>query len=199
MTYQLKIQLDASKPEIWRRILVSGGTTLFELHHIIQIAMEWTNSHLYEFALSSQRFGTKYDDDEEFYDEHFTDAQEVTIDGLGLRSKSKLNYLYDFGDYWKHTITVEKTGDPDSKTKLPLCLDGERHCPPEDCGGIYGYYDMLKVLQTEDHPEREEYLEWLGEDFDPTHFDITMVNKQLKNLDQYISEFLDENELNNRP
>lgn len=193
-TYQLKIQLDASKPEVWRRVLVSDETTLFELHHVIQIAMGWTNSHLYEFDVHSQKYGTRYDGNEEFYGDNFTDAFEVSIGDLGLKAKSKFTYLYDFGDSWRHTIAVEKVCAPESKVKLPLCLDGEQHCPPEDCGGIYGYYDMLETIQTENHPERDEYLEWLGEDFDPTIFNKTDVNKQFNKFDKYMSQLLDDSE-----
>ncbi|MEP6647494.1 MAG: plasmid pRiA4b ORF-3 family protein [Saprospiraceae bacterium] len=182
--HQLTIRLERSNPEIWRRIQVRSNITLFDLHHIIQIVMGWTNSHLYEFRIGKKRFGTHYDDeyDEEFYGDNFQDASEVTLTDLKIKRGNKILYLYDFGDYWEHLISVDKVEKyADSTIQLPVCTEGEMNCPPEDCGGIHGFYNMLQILNTIRHPERREIIEWYGKVFNPNHFDIRKVNKQFRN------------------
>jgi len=92
---------------------------------------------------------------------------------------SKMIYTYDYGDNWEHELVLEKIMDYEGG-QLPVCLEGALACPPEDCGGIWGYYEMLEVLENPDHPEYEEMREWMGEDFDPEKFDLDKVNRQLR-------------------
>ncbi len=95
----------------------------------------------------------------------------------------KFAYLYDFGDNWVHSIIVEKILDEKEAGGAPVCLAGERACPPEDCGSVEGYYELLKIQKNKKHPRyREMIAEWLGEDFDFEVFDIKMVNKELKTI-----------------
>ncbi len=102
------------------------------------------------------------------------------INKLIKSEKQKINYFYDFGDNWKHTIIVEKILEKEEGKKYPVCIKGERACPPEDCSGAYGYEEMLEIMKDKNHPEYEEKIvEWLGEDFDPEEFNLDVINKRL--------------------
>lgn len=163
--YQLKLTLKGIRPPIWRRILVPANTTLSQLHGIIQVCMGWENYHL---------FG--YDIYQETYDDE-TGGLSKRLGKLALGVKSKFNYTYDFGDNWEHEILVEKITPKASGSHYPVCLAGKRACPPEDCGGAWGYQSLLEALGDESNPEHEDMLEWVGEFFHPEIFDIDGVNE----------------------
>ena len=179
--YQLKITLRGSKPPIWRRITVASTMTLGDLHNVIQTAMGWSNSHLHDF----------YDETGQNYSMDMEDVFGDCSDGISENSvrlcellteeKQKLFYTYDFGDSWEHVVLLEKISDSKEKAPAPRCLKGKNACPPEDCGGIYGFYEMQEVLKDPDHPECEDIIEWLGGEFDPAEFDIAHVNALLAN------------------
>jgi hypothetical protein len=175
--YQLKVTLDDSKPPIWRRVLVSEKVTLYELHQIIQIVMGWTNSHLHMFLLGEQIYGDPADD--EFGDLGTKNETRYRLNQLGLHEKSKFSYEYDFGDSWDHTILVEKILPEEKGARYPVCVKGKRACPPEDVGGVWGYDDFLQAVTDPEHEEHDEYLEWIGDDFDPEAFDLDEVNEVL--------------------
>jgi hypothetical protein len=177
--YQLKVTLRGSKPPIWRRVLVPGHITLGQLHHVIQIAMGWINYHLHQFTVGEQCYS-----DPSFgldtsggwvYSEH-----RITLMRLVPGEKFKFRYEYDFGDSWLHDILVEKILPPDPAQELPVCVKGVRACPPEDVGGIWGYYRFLEVLQDPDHPEHDDYQEWVGGVWDAEAFDLNKVNERLR-------------------
>lgn len=191
---QLKITLESTEPPIWRRVLVEKQITFFELHNIIQIAMGWENYHMFEFTFNKQRIGEPDDefDDLDFGSNKVMDAAEVTLESIVTNTKGKISYVYDFGDNWSHKILVEKFLPRDNKISYPICTDGELNCPPEDCGGIPGFYDLLEVIGNKKHPERKAMLDWLGGSYDPAYFDKDEVNEEMKNLDQYISEWTDD-------
>jgi hypothetical protein len=185
---QFKITLLGTKPPIWRRVLVDKSTTFEHLHHIFQLSMGWTNSHLHEFEINGYRIAEPNKDlDEEFGDKSI-DASTVTLDSIITDTKEKFKYTYDFGDSWEHQIVVEKFLPRDTKTKYPICIDGKLNCPPEDCGGIGGFYELLDIINNKRHPEREEMLEWLGGQYDAEYFDKDEINQQLASLDNYIKE-----------
>jgi hypothetical protein len=98
-----------------------------------------------------------------------------------LRSEGqKFDYIYDFGDCWEHSIVIEKIMDKDSAVKYPVCVDGRRACPPEDCGSVYGYYNLMKIKKNKKHPDYKSLIvEWLGEDYDPELFVVEWVNARL--------------------
>lgn len=173
-SYQIKVALDDSKPPIWRRLLVSGDTRLSELHGIIQIAMGWTDSHLHQFISGGVFYGMP---DDEFDTE---DETRYRLSNLLSAEKQKIKYEYDFGDSWIHTITLEKILPVDDSIGLPRCTAGKRAAPPEDCGGVWGYRDLLDILSDPEHPQYEEMLDWLGVDeFDPNHLDLKKINDEL--------------------
>ena len=146
-----------------------------DLHFIIQIVMGWENGHMHEFVIGKKSYGKKLKED------YFArqDENKFTLDSVVKRKGSKFYYVYDFGDNWEHCLVVEETHHPARDEIYPLCLDGQNPCPPEDCGGIYGYSHMLEVYTDEKHPDHENIREWLGEGFDPEYFDIRSVNAQL--------------------
>ena len=182
MTYQLKIELKDTKPKIWRRIQVNSDISLNELHHTIQISMGWTNSHLYSFIIDNVEFTVKeYDDD----DVKYADARKYCLKKLKI--EGPFEYLYDFGDYWEHEITIEKMIE--WKTLLnPICLEAEGRCPPEDIGGTHGFEEFLEIMKDKSHPERESYIEWYGSEFDPNQVDLDQINEDLTKFPQNIIE-----------
>ncbi len=179
-TYQVQIALRKSKPKIWRRILVSPDLRLSDLHKIIQTTMGWTNTHLHQFR-KQQTFYTRKTDQDGFWDDpDNVDYSRIKISDLLKKEKDKIIYDYDFGDGWEHDIVLEKIIANGQNKITPTCLTGKNNCPPEDCGGIWGYADMLEILKHPDHAEYKEYTEWLGEEFDPKYFDKDEINDLLK-------------------
>ncbi len=175
---QMKVALVGVRPPIWRRFLVPEDFTLEELHFVIQIVMGWENAHLYAFHLGGYRYTLVMEDFDLMEDER--DARDYRIREFALRPKQKFLYVYDFGDYWEHQLTVEKRLPLEEGKQYPVCLTGKRACPPEDCGGIWGYANILEALKHPDDPQYQELFEWLGDDFDPEYFDLDEVNEELK-------------------
>jgi hypothetical protein len=178
--YQLKVTLDESKPPIWRRLLVPGDVTLEKLHYIIQVAMGWTNSHLHQFIVDGIYFGEPHPDYDDYVRMH--DERRIRLNGVTTEIGYKFTYEYDFGDSWMHTLLVEKIVEPEPGQQYPVCLAGKRACPPEDVGSMRGYEEFLEAIGDPDHPEHEEYLEWIGGEFDPEEFDLGETNATLQEL-----------------
>ncbi|SRR5579883_3068357 len=177
--YQLKITLKDIRPPIWRRIQVRSDATLAQLHWAIQISMGWTNSHLHSFNIQDTEYGVPMPEFD-FDDMEVRDERTVKLSKVIPKEKFKFSYLYDFGDSWEHEILVEKVLEFDPTFDYPNCITGKRACPPEDCGGVWGYRNFLEVIQDPDHPEHEEMLEWVGGFFDPEDPDLEDVNPRLK-------------------
>jgi hypothetical protein len=176
----LKITLKGSKPPIWRRILVPSDIRLDRLHLVIQIAMGWFNCHLHQFSAFGRSYGVAYDDFAADLD--IEDETKVKLRDLLQMEKDAMTYEYDFGDSWEHKITLEKVLPYDKAQALPVCIRGKRACPPEDCGGVWGYAELLKVLADPADPEHDAMLEWLGGPFDAEAFDMAAVNGVLSEL-----------------
>ena len=174
--YQIKISLIGVKPPIWRTVLVPGDLGLGAFHDVIQLTMGWTDSHLHQFIANQIFYGTT-DDDFEF---EMEDETQYKLSQLLTKEKESLVYEYDFGDSWEHKILLEKILPDDGKTVLPVCIKGKRACPPEDCGGIWGYEELLQTISNPKHPDHDEMLEWLGGKFDPEEFDIEEINEDLE-------------------
>ena len=154
-----------------------------DLHTIIQYAMGWENSHLYYFDFNGIRLSSSPHVDEGYLEDNkFEDASIIRIGTVLKEVGQKFDYEYDFGDRWGHEVTVEAFLHRDKGTVYPSCTAGEMNCPPEDCGGIPGYYHLLAVLAGEDSEEKEEMVAWLGDSFDPTEFNMGYTNKLLSRL-----------------
>ena len=177
--YQLKVTLNKSKPPIWRRIQVNSDITLYKLHQILQVVMGWFNVHLHQFIIRGKYYGIPDPDDPDF---EIKNEKRVKLNQIVSRVGDKFIYEYDFGDGWEHIILLEKVLQPEAGVHYPICLKGKRACPPEDCGGIWGYNDLLEAIQDPAHPEHEDMLEWLGGSFDPEEFDLDEVNEKLKTI-----------------
>ncbi len=173
--YQIKISLIGAKPPIWRTVLVSSDIDLETFHDVIQVAMGWTDSHLHQFIANQVFYGIPDDD----FGMEMEDETKYKLSQLLKKEKESLIYEYDFGDSWEHKILLEKILPDDGKTVLPVCIKGKRACPPEDCGGIWGYEELLQTISNVKHPEHEDMLEWLGGDFNPELFDLEGINEDL--------------------
>jgi hypothetical protein len=177
--YQVKIGLRGAHPPIWRRLRLPATTTLAGLHDIIQTAFGWTDSHLHAFEAGGRRYSRPdfgLDEFEEFADESTVLLCEVA-DSVGAR----LRYTYDFGDSWEHDLLVEEILPPD-RVRHAVCVAGRRAGPPEDCGGVWGYAELLDLLADPDHPEHAERLDWLGHEPDPAAFDKDAINRALSEI-----------------
>lgn len=174
--YQLKISLDSIRPQIWRRFQVRSDINLVNLHTAIQPVMGWTNSHLYCF----EAYGVEYGDTDLIEpDLEMLDASEFTVEFFFPRSRSKCHYIYDLGDNWQHTIVLEKKLEPEPGENYPCCIDGARNCPPEDCGGIDGYKELLRVLRNPNHEDYQMMRQWAGARWNPETFSCESVNKRM--------------------
>ena len=162
-----------------------GDMRLNRLHDVIQIAMGWTDSHLHQFTVGTRSaciyFGVP-DPEFDYIGSKTLNERRYTVANLAPIPKKKFIYEYDFGDDWEHEVIAEKILPRDPVFKCPVCLAGANACPPEDCGGIYGYYDLLKILGDPKHPSHEDMKEWIDEDFDSTRFDLSEINTELRRL-----------------
>jgi len=165
--HQLKVTLRGTNPPIWRRIVIDGGETLSHLHSVIQAAFGWYDAHLHDFEIDGVRYGISDEDDWA----PVKDERRVSIDQAIGDGHSKIRYSYDFGDDWDHDISIEKTLLSDDVARVPDCVGGRRACPPEDCGGPWGYRELLEILGDPTHREHGERLEWAGGPIDPDAFD----------------------------
>lgn len=173
--YLLKIELLDIQPAIWRRFVVPASITLDRLHDVIQIVMGWTDSHLHEFIIGKNRY-TEYPESKE---DGLVCGKYQLVDRIKQKGRT-FRYLYDFGDGWEHELVLEESRycNPELRAEL-ACLAGERACPPEDVGGVPGYFEFCRALQDPGHEEHESYMEWSGGDFDSEQFDSDMVNWEL--------------------
>ncbi len=181
MAYQLEVVLAEFKPRIWRRLRVLGDVSLHELHGILQRAMGWTESHLYQFELAGRRY-SEPDPEEDSFGEPAADARRTLLRDLGLTQGSEFSYVYDFGDWWEHRLQVEAVFAPLPAEAYPCCVGGERAGPPEDVGGVHGYAEMLEALRNPRHPERAQWAEWLPAGFDPEAFDARETTERLQHF-----------------
>lgn len=180
VVFQLKITLLGFKPLIWRRIQVED-CTLDKLHEHVQTAMGWTNSHLHQFRIGQVYYGDPELMQETFDELDFRDSTATKISDIVPKNGKKFSFIYeyDFGDSWEHEITVENAAEPEPGKRYPLCMEGQRACPPDDCGGVWGYADLLEKIGDKQHEEHDEMLEWLGGSFDPAAFDAKTATKAM--------------------
>jgi Plasmid pRiA4b ORF-3-like protein len=174
--FLLCVTLRDVTPPIWRRIRVASVLTVRDLHHVLQIAVGWSDSHLHEFEIEGKRYGIPDRADDRSRSP--LDEQDYRLGAL-LRKGMRLRYLYDLGDEWWHDVIVEDTASPPPDAPKAECLGGERACPPEDCHGPLGYRDLLGVLASSSK-RSAQLREWVGPDFAPEKFDLASVNGELR-------------------
>ena len=182
--YTLRVELIDIHPVIWRRIHVDGRVRLGALHHILQAAMGWSDAHLHQFEIRDKHYGVpdpEYDDlDCEMLDEKKSRLNQLLdVGDTGI-------YLYDFGDSWQHSLTVESIkdiGDRDPGVRGAWIEDGERACPPEDAGGAGQFQDFLELLENDPYGEETKRIqEWAGLDYDPARFDRLAANNAIARM-----------------
>lgn len=178
MIYQFKVALKDIYPTIWRRFQVNGLITFHQLHKTLQIVMGWEEYHLYLFDFGSFTITRPDPTFPPGNTPELNARREKIVDHITKEGQQVL-YVYDFGDDWGHELILEKILPAQTEEQYPVCLEGERHCPPEDCGGVLGYQRILEILATKSHPEYEDTIAWLKKGFYPEHFDLEGVNEQL--------------------
>jgi hypothetical protein len=169
--FQFKITLLGTNPKVWRRFRVQSDITFRQLHNVVQIVMGWENYHLYAFAYDWHHF-TEYEMGAEDKSPSHRLNEFIQHEG------TIIGYEYDFGDRWQHHLFLEKILTT-SRKPVPSCTAGRRACPPEDCGGIWGYTELAKAMKIKRGRRYREFREWHGGYFDPEEFDIEAVNSQL--------------------
>lgn len=180
-TLQLHIELRGTKPRVWRRVLVPETITLVQLHLVIQAAFGWGGGHLHEFDVGGERFGEpdpEYDTYGEIRDERKARLVKVMRDN----EVAALDYVYDFGDNWRHRVKIEKKLAPMPQVMLPMCVGGANATPPDDCGGVWGYAEFVAAVSDPNHPEHATMTEWIGQPWDPKAFDLARANSWLQEI-----------------
>jgi hypothetical protein len=172
----LKVSLRDIRPPIWRRLLVPGRMTLGDLHQAIQAAMGWDDAHLHVFDIAGQPYGDPHAVDD------VADEERLTMNGVLRSGVSRFTYTYDFGNDWEHAIVIEGKLPSVEGRSYPACVAGKRNCPPEDCGGCWGYQELLVVLADPAHPRRRGWIEMLGDDFDPEAFAAEAADARVATL-----------------
>ena len=175
---QFKITLLGVTLPIWRRIQISDLSTFWDLHVAIQDAFGWTDSHLHEFVTingaAEQEEYIGIPDNGEGPHPVLTGWDIKVEPYVKLPANQKILYLYDFGDNWEHLIEFEGWHEKQAN-KYPICLAGERACPPEDVGGVPGYENFIAIINDKKHEERKSWLEWVGGKYNSEKFNPKKV------------------------
>ena len=175
--FQLRVALDGITPEVWRRVLVPGGYTLDRVHRVIQHTMGWWDYHLHSFDIGGVQYGEPDPDGEP----DLLDELDTRLDAV-VRVGDRFRYTYDYGDWWEHLVDVEAVWPVDPDERYPVCLEGERACPPEDVGGVYGYRQLVQALGDPEHPEHDELRAWLGRGLTAEIFVPELVTTLLRRM-----------------
>jgi hypothetical protein len=176
--YRVHVSLLAIEPLIWRRIELSSQTTLRQFHRALQIVMGWENYHMHEFLVGKQRYGVP--------DSTYDEPGEVIVEGKIHLSDvlpapgAQILYIYDFGDYWQHLVTLEEVVPAEPGAEYPRVVSGARSCPPEDCGGTGGYANLLDILMDPKHEDHQHMRDWAGEKFLAEAFSLNAINLRLR-------------------
>ncbi len=186
--HRLKITLRGIRPPIWRRIEVPSNLTLFELSAVLEAAMGWLGGHLHAYDAAGVTYQLPDDFDSPF-GHRTVDERKARLGKVLSNVGAKMTFDYDFGDGWQHDVLVEAIGPADPDVTYPRCLTGRRTCPPEDCGGPWGYGDLLEILADPDHPEHAERLEWCSGSFDPEQFDNEATTTAMQHAEAWEPDF----------
>ena len=183
MLLQFKIKLlNVEEPEVWRQILVPSQFTFHQFHQIIQEAFGWEDYHLYEFRPKGRKGGPNIGLSDFEGDEDVTESNKVPLSEMFIKPGQKMMYNYDFGDGWTHEITLQKITD--NASLIADCIGGNGTCPPEDCGGQFGFKEMKDILKDSKNPEYKEMCEWLGltkkETWEADNFDRRLTSKWVR-------------------
>jgi len=177
----LRIEIEYIEPLIWRRVAVRTSMNLKGLHKVIQAAMGWLDYHLWEFTADERRYGILIPDDPD-WNRRINNAASTKLSALLTTRVTEFVYMYDFGDDWKHRIIVEAIKPAEAGESYPRFLGGERRCPPEDCGGLPGYFEFIENIASKRGKKAQDALEWYGGPYDPDHIDEQNIATAFKRL-----------------
>ena len=178
---RLPIELRETQPRLWRRVDVPLFSTLLALHDIIQVAVGWTDSHMFEFVIGERLYGEPQPDDE-FWDRHVYKAASIRLKALIERGVERFRYVYAFGDDWRQDVFIESVRDGEGDVDYPAFVDGERGCLPEEVGGVPGFMEFLEAALDPLHEEHKEVGTWYGKPSDPVDIDERWVRLRLATL-----------------
>ena len=176
--YQFKITLLDTQPPIWRRIQVRADISLLRFSTTIILAMGWNGKHLHQFHNGGRRYGMPTGDTES--DRGIIDERKVALQDFSKDDLKSFKFEYDFGDGWVHSVELEEVFEAKKGERFPKCVDGARHCPPEDCGGPGGYEDFLTAIKDPNHPKHKSMTEWIRYKFNPEVFNLDLTNSDLR-------------------
>lgn len=179
--YQFKIMLDECPLPVWRRFLVRSDVPLSLFHEILQVVMGWGNNHLYQFSAKGKTYSLPDEDRQSVLD-----SNETAISTLASKKGEEIEYVYDLGDSWDHTLVLENIVESNDGSTLARCNMGKRACPPEDVGGPDGYARFLEGIEDPLHDSYMDYLDWIQCDFDAHSFDARLVNMRLELMEDQI-------------
>ena len=199
--YEIKVSIRDTHPPVWRRLQIPSGITFHELNAIIQLAFDWCGYHMYEFEIGAtlheegQLIGIP-DEDSGWYGHEIKDAKKIKIDKY-FKEYKKMKYTYDFGDNWIHDITIEKVIETDIKLQNPICIKAKMADLPEDCGGSWGYEELLEILDNPKHERYQEMKDWLENGYsnwndDRTFVDLEQINMRLEDYKEHAKFLLGE-------
>lgn len=174
---ELKITLNDIRPPIYRKMQAPDFYTFHQLHHLIQLAFEWENIHMYTF-FDKDREISAFEDD--FGKRKPENAKKIKLKERFKSPKDRLLYVYDFGDNWGHTVELEKVLEVDPSKRYPVCISGQRNAPPEDVGGIFGFEDFVEAMNDMEHPQHDDFVEWHSGFFDETAFSKSKINTRFR-------------------
>jgi hypothetical protein len=186
-TLTFHLNLTGTEPLVTRTFKLSAQTTMYELHHIIQVVMGWTNSHLYQFNVGEQVIADIRLVDDELGP--VTDVKGVMVTQVFTKVGTTLTYEYDFGDGWMHHLELVEISTHPIDEVLPQIIGGVNACPPEDCGGTYGYKELKEILMNPKHPEYKNSKIWVGNNLDPMVCDLITIQQNLGKLGELIDEY----------
>jgi len=177
---RLYISLTGAAPQIWRRVEVSLGVSLSDLHDVIQAVMPWEDCHLFQFEIAGQRYGVP--DPESGTDPNILNAEDARLGSFAAEGVTEFAYIYDFGDNWRHQIVIEALATAASNAKYPRFLDGQGRAPPEDVGGVDGFNEFVKTITKGNKAAKQQAIEWYGGGFDPTEIDVDEIKLDLAEI-----------------
>lgn len=176
--FVLRLTVTGCEPKVWRRLIVRESMWLSRLHDSIQVLFDWFDYQTHVFSLDDLRLGNPVKRE----DLSIEDDRDITLADLDLEHRQFLTYEYQFGDGWQVDVRVEQTTSVEKGAKYPLCTGGERAAPPEDCGGLEAFHDMLACLKEPESELGREWREWLGPDYEPAVCDVEKINAAIRKL-----------------
>ena len=179
---QLKVELANTDPPVWRRVKVPAVYPLRRVHDVIQAVFDWLDYHLHQFEIGGSIYGQTEIAPEDFGPGRQYDDRNIRLRALLDRGVERFIYRYDFGDDWEHIVTIEKVMDPAPGVEYPVCVDGARQAPPEDCGGPFGFAEFLDAMRDKKHEAHRHYMDWYGAAFDPDDMQLDDVEARLRRI-----------------